>query len=192
MRAYVIYLFLLFPGLSSVAQNKLEREERIKSSQLPKEIAEIIKPFLSEARNIRYYYETDGTHKSYEVKFLLKADRYSVEFSDQLELEDVEVIIQMQSIQTEVYENIINYFQQHDKFKIRKVQKQFSSDTAAANSVIEGAIANTNQLTVRYEIIADLKQGKSWEQQEVLFDSEGAFVSSRKVIKRAEDFILYR
>ncbi len=189
----IIFLLFIIMSFYSIGQKKLEKEEQIRADDAPLQLKETIEPFLANADHIKFYRETDGDQMSYEVKFELNGLEYSVEFSDHLEFEDVEVVVDMKNIDSQTRKNIESYFDRYDKFRIRRAQKQFSSDTKQASQVIEIALENSGDaVTVRYELVVDLKQDKNWTREELLFDASGYFLTSREVIYRAEDFILYR
>ena len=95
MKRYRIYLILIgvFIGINvASSQDKQEREHRIRKSQFPEKALEFIQQQLLDAKRIKYYKEIDGAKRSYEVKFKKDRLKYSVEFDEDGNLEDVEDI----------------------------------------------------------------------------------------------------
>ena len=67
-RLLLLPISLLF-FLTTVGQGKYEREHRIKKSQFPAKAHAFIEEYLTDARKLRYYRETDSSNISYEAKF---------------------------------------------------------------------------------------------------------------------------
>jgi len=79
----------------------------------------------------------------------------------------------------------------YDKAKISKIQKQFSSDKWSDEEVIRKALNDNMGDVVKYEMEVNVKADGKWKLLEVLFSSEGAFISQREITKRSAEFILY-
>lgn len=185
-------LFLLF-GLFSFAQNKYEREYRIRKVQFPKKALGYIEEKLTDAKRIRFYKETDSAKVSYEAKF--KKDRlwYSIEFDQQGGLEDIEILIKAIDIPDETFSRVNNYLTEHfKKYRIRKIQQQYPfAEGETPESTIKNAFQNLMLPSINYELIVAGKKEKNFEQFEVLFDSEGTFKSIRKSLPPNYDHVLY-
>lgn len=186
----LIFIFLYSPLIYSQGI-KQEKEKHIREDQIPDKINEILSSILNDAKKVKYYQETDGDHDSYEVKFLLYENRYSVEFSNDSKLEDVEVIVSINSLNEVVKSNLNKYFDAFDKYNIVKIQEQFQSDSISDLKVIKSVIEKENKIAPNYEIIAHVKENRKWQTFEILFDNDGNEISKRLVAKRSSDFILY-
>jgi len=114
MKRYVPIL-LLFYGLVGAAQNKYEREYRIRKVQFPERALGYIQEKLTDAKRIRFYKETDSTKVSYEAKF--KKDRlwYSIEFNKEGGLEDIEILIKSIDIPEASFQTMNTYLMQSGK-----------------------------------------------------------------------------
>ncbi|MEM8893533.1 MAG: hypothetical protein AAGC88_03080, partial [Bacteroidota bacterium] len=152
---------------------------------------EILNPHLIEAKRIRYYRETDIDRVSYECKFMLSGQHYSVEFTEQGSLEDIEILIDFDDVDKVAAESIVNSFSAYDRFKIRRTQRQFISQTGSSQ-FLDSVIRQAEGLTLRYEIVASLKKESDWKNYEMLFDDQGQLLNQREVIDRQTDMILYR
>ena len=169
----------------------MEREKRVKKEEVPVTIINMMNKFTAKAKKVRYYLETDGNHTSFEIKFLLGKNHYSVEFSNSGSLEDVEVVVDFRKLDKSLHENILSHLKKYDNFKVKKVQKQFSSRSQSDEEVIEMAIQNVATEIVRYEIIVETKADGSWTTYEMVFDDLGNFLSEKEVVGRLADHILY-
>lgn len=191
-KATIIFLAAICFSFCLLAQEKkMEREKRIKKEEMPAVINNILDKYITKAKKVKYFEETDIGHHSFEVKFFLHHNLYSVEFDDTGNLEDVEMKLGFHKLEKDLRKNITSHMRRYDQFKIKKTQKQFSSGSQTAEQVIELALQNESTEIVRYEIIVETKTNKSWTTYEMLFDRQGNFISQKEVIGRLEDNILY-
>ncbi len=188
----IITLFLIVCCITtSICQGKIEREKKIKQEAIPTEMNQTLKSLINKASKVKYFEEFDGEQITYECKFKLHKQRYSAEFDSIGKLEDIEVIVCFTELSKDLQQTISEHLVQYPDFKIQKTQKQYSSDLLSDRVVIQHAFENSLKPTIRYEIIVELKEKKSWSVYEMLFDSDGYFISQLKVIGRSEDHILY-
>lgn len=191
-KATIIFLAAICFSFCLLAQEKkMEREKRIKKEEMPAVINDILDKYITKAKKVKYFEETDVNHHSFEVKFFLHHNLYSVEFDDTGNLEDVEMKLGFHKLEKDLRKNITSHMRRYDQFKIKKTQKQFSSGSQTAEQVIELALRNESTEIIRYEIIVETKTNKSWTTYEMLFDRQGNFISQKEVIGRLEDNILY-
>ena len=191
MKNGLLIVCFLISFTSFSQEKKLEKEERIKASGVPDAVKSLIAPYTEGARRVRYYSEFNGTTKSFEVKFVLYKNHFSVEFSKDGQLEDVEVIRCFTELPKNVQDEIVKYLYPNDNFKIKKNQKQFLSKKIPDSEVLDAAIKNQDITKIRYELIVQIKKEGEWTTFEMLFDEDGKFVSQREVIDRSEDHLLY-
>lgn len=194
MKKFSIFL-VLFMTVQSVlfAQNKYEREYRIRKSQFPEKAMAYIQEKLNDARRIRYYKETDSAKISYEVKFKKDQLWYSIEFDKQGALEDIEILIKSIDIPNDTFESIQNYLTTHfKKHRIRKIQQQYPfSEKEPVEKTVKSAFQNLILPSINYELIVAGKKEKNFEKFEVLFDAGGNFKSIRKSLPPNYDHVLY-
>jgi len=188
----LLFIFLGF-GYFSNAQNKYEREHRIRKVQFPQNALGYIKEKLQDAKRIRFYKEIDSNKISYEAKF--KKDRlwYSVEFDKDGTLEDIEILIKPVDIPEEAYEAMNTYLaNSFKKYRIRKIQQQYPfSEEESPENTIKNAFQNLMLPSINYELIISGKKEKGFNQFEVLFDAEGNFKSIRQSLPPNYDHVLY-
>ncbi|NNE76515.1 MAG: hypothetical protein HKN31_05520 [Pricia sp.] len=189
---FYTFLVLFLFGLSAWTQNKYEREYRIKKSQFPQASLDYISDRLEDARRIRFYKETDSTKISYEVKFKKDRLKYSVEFTEEGVLEDVEIEIKPLDIPNDAYTEIKEYLSDNfAKHNIRKIQQQYSTADSDTETTLKNAFQNLLLPSIKYELIINAKKDGGYAQFEVLFDAQGDFISMRKSLPPNYDHVLY-
>ena len=195
MIRYRIYLllFALFTVFMAQGQYKYEREYRIKKNQFPDKAHALLKSHIKEARKVKYYREVDSTKVSYEAKFKLARLFYSAEFDADGNLEDVEVLIKEVDIPNESLAAIKDYLSSNfRKHRILKIQQQYPvSAFESPEETLRNAFQNLLLPVIKYELIVAAKKDKRFEDFEILFDSDGKFISSRKSLPANYDHILY-
>lgn len=190
---YKFFFIFLFIGCAISAQNKQEREYRILKSQFPEKALAQIQEKLEDVKRIQFYKEIDIKKSSYKIKF--KKDRlwYSIEFSENGELEGIEILIKPIDIPEDVFLNITSYLKKSfTKYHIRKIQQQYSvNHIEDAEITIKNAFQNLMLPSINYEFIIAAKKEKPSEQFEILFDAEGTFKSLQKSLPPNYDHVLY-
>lgn len=188
----IILLLNSCAALAQTGEKKYEKESRIKEDQLPPFMHETLKPYLNSVKKLKYYKEFDGETNSYEAKFIYYKNICSVEFTDQGKLKDVEIHRFFTELPIAVQDTIIEFLNHNKDFKIIKTQKQFTTESMPDSTLLKSALNNANVGTIRYELIAEIKEDKDWKTFELLFDKNGEFLQKREVLNRSEDYLLYR
>ncbi|MFD2725062.1 hypothetical protein [Hyunsoonleella rubra] len=186
-------LMLLMSFCVSFSQSKNEKEERIPASEFP-EIAQGYFNIIShEVKYLKYYKETDGDKKSFEVKFKYKKEHYSAEFDTLGKLEDIEIVIKKRHIPKDVYSAISKYFDEnYRKVVVVKVQKQYVNTTDKPDrQFIRKVLEKPFNKHTHFEIIAEIKTKYIHELREFTFDRHGVFEKSRKVTTSSYEHALY-
>lgn len=188
----LILIFILFTFSSAISQTKREKEIRIDSEAFPPKALEVLTPYLTNSRRIRYYKEFDGNKVSYEIKFKKDRLKYSVEFNEDGVLEDVEYIVRPVDIPETTFEAISSYlYKNHKSYKIKKIQQQYLNQNNNSKGVLKAAFQNLILPEINYEIIVSSKDKKGFSEYEITFNSNGEQLSSRKAIKPKYDHVLY-
>ncbi len=190
---YLITALCLLCLWNIQSQNKYEREYRIKKNQFPTNALTFIEDQLKDARQIRYYRETDSAKISYEAKFKLDRLRYSVEFDEQGQLEDVEILIKEIDIPNSSMAEITQFLDsEFTKYRIRRLQQQYPvSEHESIEQTLKNAFQNLLIPSIRYELIIAGKKTRGFEDFEILFNAEGKFLEMRKSLPANYDHILY-
>lgn len=182
---------LLFVQMGT-AQNKYEREYRIKKSQFPEKALELISTKLEDARRVRFYKETDSTKVSYEAKFKKDRLHYSVEFDEDGVLEDVEILIKSIDIPDDSYSLMTKYLEKKfNRYRIRRMQQQYPVGANPIETTLRNAFQNLMLPTIKYELIVSGKGDSGYEQFEILFNANGDFEKIRKSLPPNYDHVLY-
>lgn len=195
MMKYNFYLALIsfLCAIPLWGQAKYEREFRIRKSQFPERASAWIEEEIKDARRIRFYKEIDSARTRFKAK--LKKDRlhYTVEFTSQGDLEDIEFIIKEVDIPREVYGDIEDQLAQEcGRFKIRRLQQQYPLGAGRKTAtLIKDAFQNLILPYINYKFIVSCKTNEGRVDFEYLFNAEGIFLSRRRSLPPNYDHILY-
>ncbi len=185
-------IFLLF-FLSGLAQDKYEREYRIRKNQFPENALGFLESYLVGAKRIRFYKEVDSAKISFEAKF--KKDRlfYSIGFDGDGNLAAVEILIKEVDIPQESLVAMEAYLESNfRKYRIRKIQQQYPlSAFGSAERTMEMAFQNLLDPNINYELIVAGKIDGNLQDYEILFDANGKFIRLKKSLPANYDHVLY-
>jgi hypothetical protein len=187
---YTFCIFLFSSTLIFAQNEKIEAEHRVKSTDVPiKSIEWLSRSFLN-TRKVKWYQETTSGIKSFEAKFKLNRKKYSVEFSETGLIEDVEIKRELDLIEEPYLSNLKDAFGLFEKFKLSKIQEQWTSDVSEKLSL---AIRENNSdlITIRFEVEFTAIIDGSYSLWEGLFDQNGIMLSKREVKLRATDNLDY-
>ncbi len=186
----ILSFLILCPTL--YGQIKYEREHRIKKSQFPNKALHYIGEKLEGSRKIRFYKEIDSSVVSYEARFKKDRLRYSVQFNEQGELEDVALLIKPVDIPEDTYNAINQYLgAEFNKYRIRRMQQRYPVVTANAEKTIKNAFQNLLLPSIKYKLTVAGRKDKKRQQYNVLFDAEGNFENLRRSLPPNYDHVLY-
>ncbi|GAA0729319.1 hypothetical protein GCM10009430_39400 [Aquimarina litoralis] len=176
--------------LSVNAQNKIEKEYRIKPSQVPKEALDFIKkcPFK---KKIKWYIEESQNGKSIEAKTFYQKRKYSIEFTSEGEPEDIEIKIPFSELSIDLKKTIQSSLDSiFAKSKIKKTQVQWVSDRATLISLINKKNVKAAYAT-NYELIVKGKKEKHSHYYELLYSNDGVLLKMLRVVNDNTDNLLY-
>lgn len=187
------FLFCLLCYTLCFSQTKNEKEVRIKSDAFPELAQSYFNISAFNAKQLRFYKETDNEKQSFEAKFKINKLHYSVEFDSLGGLEDIEILIKKKHIPEAVFDTITSYFNSNfDKTKIIKIQKQYINNTEKSDkNFIKHIIENPNNTNTHFEIIAEIKTKNKHELREFTFNSHGTFQKFRLVTSSSYEHALY-
>ncbi|WP_243473718.1 hypothetical protein [Winogradskyella sp. MH6] len=188
-----ILLVLIFICQFVFSQIKNEKEERITESEFPEAAIAVVNNLPDDCKRLKFYKETDGEKQSFEVKFKYNRKRYSLEFSEDGVIEDLEVLTKFKTINEEKKSKIEDYFKSRfNKYKLIKVQKQFVyHEKLDALSFANDILNNTSTEAPNFEIIAEVKTNKKRDIREFTFDESGTFVNFRILNPTSYEHVLY-
>jgi hypothetical protein len=193
MKRFTLLIISLLTITHAWSQNKNEREERIALQSFPASAITLIESLPSPIKRIRFYKEQDGDKTSFEAKFKYKRQNYSLEFDTEGIIEDIEVIIKINKVESMPAVNIETYFKNtYSKSKLIKVQQQYLYDASINAQTFVSDILNTKSTAkINYEIVAEVTADGQRSLKEFTFDSAGAFLNVRTVNPSSYDYVLY-
>jgi hypothetical protein len=186
MKKTLIIAISLFLSFKISAQEKIEREKRVRRNEVPESAIKFMDDAFEGLKRIKWYHEITSGKESYEAKLKWDGKIYSVEFNDNGVIEDIERQLDFNELPDEVKGNLNDWFQcNYTRFKIRKLQEQWTGSPDDLEDAIDEQ--EIEEVEIRYEIEY---YGKNEEQDnlwEGLFDDEGKFIQKRKMIIRPTD-----
>lgn len=184
-----IGFLLLFPFVST-AQQKYEREFRIKSEIVPQSARAFIDSISADSK-IKWYREINFTSVSIEAKFKLNKKKFSVEFDTLGSIQDVEFIVKPSEILSPVSVKIEHQLDSlYQKWKFQKIQMQY---TGKPKEIIASIRQNepTDALKVAYEIVLKGKAPGNTQLFEITFNEEGEILDILQIVQDKADHLEY-
>ena len=167
-----VLLFLLIPIFAW--GQKFEKESKISLGEFPDSAMSLLNKNYPERGNTKYFREISQDSITYEAKFNLDGEKYSVEFFSNGSLMDVEKEIPWKSMDENLKENLEEKFNtDFNRYKVDKVQLQ------------------TSEAGQRYEIVVKGKSEDGIYYYEYLFDDRGDFIRKLKIVLRPTDMNIY-
>lgn len=188
----ILLLFFAFAKANSVqAQSenvKLEREQRVESSLFTDNASSLVWEIAGK-RKVKFYKEFDGDKTSLEAKFKKRRQRYSIEFSLDGTLEDVEIEVKRKDIDLTLWKKItIELDSISDQWRVEKMQQQYVSNPFNK----EGLLLKIEEKEFdNLELIVAFKSNRKIYRKELLFNTEGEIINQRNVNRLAYDFLLF-
>jgi hypothetical protein len=196
---YSIYLLLLIFLLSCTSEVFGQAEKRgversINKSEMPAIALETLDEFWPNMDNIRYFYETDGDSETFEAKLEWMGKKYSIEFTEEGNIIDVEQLVDMSEIATDPAESINEYLlQEFDRVRITRLQRQYLADdedeTDDIDFIDDILEEDHEDYVIRYELEVEGKGESGIGGFEFLFDGNGNIIQRRRIIRRSLDNI---
>jgi len=190
-RILILIVFAFAKANFSQAQSqevKLEKEERIKNTDFPENALPWVLKF-AEGKRIKYYKEFDGDKTSYEGKFKKNGRRYSMEFSESGNLEDVEIEIHRKEIEKKLWRAMeIKLDSIEDRWRVKKTQQHYSLPEKGYGQLLQQV---KNQNFQYLELIVAFKNKRNIYTKELLFNRDGTIIREREIKRRAYVFLLF-
>jgi len=186
----LLNIWVLLIGFSALAQEKREVERRIKEAGVPESAVNWIGIAFNKKSGIRWYEEISSGKLSYEAKFKWRGRRYSVEFDQFGEIEDIEIRRSIKKLPEKFRKAFLSYLNQnYSNHKVTKIQEQW---TGKADDLINALQRqDLTGLTLRYEIEFYGKNDFEDQLWEGLFEQSGALIQRKKIVLRPIDNMLY-
>lgn len=192
MHKFIYILLIISFACSSnlIAQEKFEKESRIKGDDVPTE-AQLFIDSLNIANKVKWYKEQGLNRQSIEAKFKYDKARYSVEFNTLGHIEDIEIEVNFEDLESNLKETIILQLKADcSKHNIVKVQKQYTGLESHLLSIVKTDKTNSS-LTIKYELIIRCRQQKKVNLFEYLFNDTGELISTSKIVFKNSSHLEY-
>lgn len=188
-----IYLLLIIAFVCSsnlIAQEKFEKESRIKADDAPSK-AQLFIDSLNITNKVKWYKEEGLDRNSIEAKFKYNNSKYSVEFNMLGHVEDIEIEVNFEDLESNLKDAIILQLKTDcSKHKIVKVQKQYTGSESNLYSIFK-TNKTSSSLTIKYELIVRCRQQKKVNLFEYLFNYKGELISTSKIVFKNSSHLEY-
>jgi hypothetical protein len=175
------------------AQVKVEREYKIKEDMIPDKAFRFIHEsgILQSGTKVNWYREEGVDEESVEAKFSQGGAKYSVEFSIDGSLQDLEMEIKVGDISPATMVGVRKALDaEFTKWKIKKVQVQWLGEEEEVIRSIKQGEAN-EELIENYEIVVKAQSEDAKSYFELLFDNAGALMRKSRIIENSSDILIY-
>lgn len=190
MKKVLPLLCCLLTCLSLHAQEKLEKERRIQSYEVPAAARSFIDSCMF-GGTIKWYSEEELDGMSVEAKLKEVGYRYSIEFDTLGQIEDVEIEREPDQLSSWVIDSMRAYLARTTvKYKIKRMQVQWTGDREALIMLIRAGQTHLPH-TVRYEVEVKVRDEEGRHMHVYLFTAGGEFIQRRRVIYRTSDHLDY-
>jgi hypothetical protein len=173
-----------------MGQKKYEREYNIKPGAVPRKAMEFVTSSFTKPK-VHWYREESLTSKTIEAKLIFSGKRYSIEFDEAGNIQDVEILTSINSMSENGRRNVEDTLSAtFSRYKIVKTQVhwQGSADSLKASINQNRAV---NGVLIRYELIVKGSRGKIEKYFEVLAESDGRIVRIDEIMQRNTDNLIY-
>lgn len=184
-----ILLFIVFQ-MSAYAQQKFERESRLKSKEVPSEAIRFIDA-VEMPTKWKWYSEENLNGNSVEAKTKYTGKRYSVEFDVSGSIQDVEVETSLQEMEENITSKILKTLDSlFTRYSIDKIQIQYSAEKHLLIGLLNNDSGESN-LNVQYELVVKGRKAGRPKLYELNFSDEGRLIESSEIIFRNTDNLEY-
>lgn len=192
MKALIFFLSLLWLSCLS-AQEKIERELRIDYEEVPKPALDFVEK-LDFDRKVRWYKEYQKNGFSFEAKSTEGGRLWSVEFSAQGALEDVEIKIKQRNLASELRAQISSHLkEEYGKYRIHKVQLQLKGEDEILLDFLDDLEWDEEAPGIEraFELVVSAKVDGRFQMFEYLFDPSGKVLLKQALALKNSDNIEY-
>lgn len=177
MRLLITIIFLS-GMLNASAQEKMEREFKIKQEQAPA----IAKTYIDEVfkGKVKWYQEYNENGIYYEAKFRKNKKRFSVKFDSTGILYDVEELFKFKSTDFSGKSSIENFLEnKFQRWKVTKAQYQWTGDPAVLRKYLLEEIAPVS-ISPNFELVVRGKNKGDIGYFEFIFNESGQLISEKR------------
>ena len=192
--AILVLCIVLYSSGALAQSEKNEVEDSIPRDEMPAKALETLDHFWPDLDDIRYYFQTDGDSETFEAKLEWQLKNYSIEFTQDGRIIDIEQLMGIDEIYPEARRGIEEYLQQKFKrVRITRLQQQFIADDDDEvddidfiDDILE---KDEDDYIVRFELEVEGRSGSQIGAFELLFDRSGDILRRREIFRRSVDNI---
>lgn len=185
----VILFFYIFQ-IDANAQQKFEKERRMKFADVPTAALQFIEEVEMDS-NWKWYFEENLVGNSVEAKTKYNGKWYSVEFDTSGKIQDIEVEKDLpemdENVRSTILQTLDAMFSSH---KIDKIQIQYSAEDPVLLAILND-ITTRFDYKVQYEIVVKGKKTGRPKLYELTFTENGELLESSEIIFRNTDNLEY-
>lgn len=184
-------LMLLLISATCVAQQKVEREHRIRKCQFPKFDTALL---TANSREVRFYQEIDSLATTYTLRFKKDRLQYHFDLTEQGIPEITGFHVKEVDIPKDTYAKIDNYLKKSfGKVAVRRILQQYPvQNPEEVDKTIKDTFQNLLVPYTTYEFMVTGKmQGQERRTYELVFDAEGELNSLKMALPANYDHVLY-
>lgn len=171
-------------------QEKVEREWRIKSREVPRPALEWFKDAYELPKRVKWYREENESGNFFEAKLNWKQHRHSIKFNEQGTVVDVEIEMGLDQLEPEVAKAIVTTLDSMcPGYRILKIQQQWTGAPDDLEDLIDEQ--ERENLHMQYELEVFFRSGKEAGYHELLFSENGQFTSMRPIRMNTADHLQY-
>jgi len=192
MRAATTTVLLVLTALlaQAQAQEKVEREWRIKTNEVPAPAMDWFKDAYELRGKVRWYQEENEVGTFYEAKLRHRGQQHSVKFTQQGDVLDVEIMVTLDELDDRVRTRILAALDSIGAgHRILKLQQQWTGAADDLEDLIDEQ--EREDLTLRYEIEVFFRSGPDAGYHELLFSEDGSLHTKRPMRVNTTDHLQY-
>ena len=189
----LLFFAFFLSAFYSTAQERVERQHRIKKSQFPSEALAIIDQNSSDIKRLKFYREVDTAQKTYTAKFKKSRLFYEIDFNQNGTFKSIGFNIKEVDVLEDSFQRISEYISRNfEKAKIRKMLQQYQKEQdESSEETIKKAFQNIIGDDISYKLLVRGKKEGQRSDYQIIFDSEGQFQQLRKSLPANYDRVLY-
>lgn len=190
MPKIIFILILISVPFSGFTQTKFEKETCMKKKDVPTK-ALVYVDSLNFNKKVRWYKETGINRTSIEAKTKYKGKKYSIEFSPDGNLEDIEIKIKWAEIPQNTQTKITEFLNsRYKKYKIDKIQIQYVGNSKTIFHHLRKG-DTLEDAKINYEFVINSKVNRTYKKFEYLFSEYGEFLSYAEIVLKNTNNIEY-
>lgn len=175
----LLFLFVMAP-FPSFAQVKVEQESRLQEEEVPDKALTAVRSLPYDGK-VKWYREQGLDRTSVEAKFRMHDRRYSLEFDEDGNLEDIEIEVIWKELAKAARDTMnVQFRQDCGKLAIKKVQVQYTGEPSVLLSDPELGDRVAGR-TTRYEVVVRCRKEDGPGLYEYLFSDGGGLLSIARI-----------